>query len=234
MALFEDVRAEHVNAAIEEYDALGGDAFLRRYGFGRSQEYLLWQQGQTYDSKAILGVALGHAEGRPATSSEFNGGVTGAAQVLSDLGFTTDPLSELVERDRVQLGPDAQVAVAYPFSASPTTHRVLTEHGRAYWAMCAIDALGMPYLLHHAAEVRAQEPRSDRVTTIAIDPATETSLIAQADLAEPRSQVCDRRRIACGFHGAAQDMRAGAADSTDNHAPSTAITRNQASSAGAP
>jgi hypothetical protein len=93
MALFEDVRAEHVNAAIEEYDELGGDAFLRRYGFGRSPEYLLWQQGQTYDSKAILGVALRHADGEPATSEEFNGGVSGAAQVLTELGFTVIPMS---------------------------------------------------------------------------------------------------------------------------------------------
>lgn len=93
MARFEDVRAEHVNAAIEEYDALGGDAFLRRYGFGHSQDYLLWQQGQSYDSKAILGVALGHAEGRPVTRSRFNGGVSGDAQVLTDLGFSVFPIS---------------------------------------------------------------------------------------------------------------------------------------------
>lgn len=93
MALFEDVRAEHVQAAIEEYDAMGGDAFLRRYGFSPSKEYLLWDQGQSYDSKAILGVALRHAEGTAAKSSEFNGGVDGAAQVLTELGFTVFPIS---------------------------------------------------------------------------------------------------------------------------------------------
>src|ERR1044072_7948374 len=93
MALFEDVRPEHVRAAIEEYDELGGDAFLRRYGFGRSREYLLWDQGQSYDSKAILGVSLRYAVGRPAEWSTFNGGVTGAAQVLADLGFTVIPIS---------------------------------------------------------------------------------------------------------------------------------------------
>ncbi len=117
MPLFEDVRPEHVNAAIEEYDELGGDAFLRRYGFGRSTEYLLWQEGQSYDSKAILGVALRHAVGRPATSAEFNGGVSGAAQVLTDLGFTVIPMAasaKLAERpeddpwrEASEVGPDA-------------------------------------------------------------------------------------------------------------------------------
>jgi hypothetical protein len=102
---------------------------------------------------------------------------------LSDLGFSAHALSELVERDLVQLGPDAQVVVAYPFSASPTRHRVRTEDGRAYWAMCAIDALGMPYLLHQAAEIRAQEPGSYRAITVAIDPAAETVQAYPADAA---------------------------------------------------
>jgi hypothetical protein len=93
---------------------------------------------------------------------------------LSSLGLGQDALSELVERDLVQLGPDGQVAVAYPFSTMPTRHQVRTEHGQSYWAMCAIDALGMPYLLHHAAEIRAREPGSDRTITITIDPAAQT------------------------------------------------------------
>jgi alkylmercury lyase-like protein len=93
---------------------------------------------------------------------------------LSDLGFDAAALSELVDRDFVQLGADAQIAVAYPFSASPTRHQVFAQDGRAYWAMCAIDALGMPYLLHQAAEVRAQEPSSDQAITVAIDPDAQT------------------------------------------------------------
>ncbi len=93
MSLFDAVRSEHVKAAIEEYDAMGGDAFLRRYGFGPSKEYRLWDQGQSYDSKAILGVARRHAEGTAAKASEFSGGVDGAAQKLTELGFTVFPIS---------------------------------------------------------------------------------------------------------------------------------------------
>jgi hypothetical protein len=102
---------------------------------------------------------------------------------LSDLGFSTDAVLELVDRDLVQLGADAQIAVAYPFSASPTRHQVITEDGRVYWAMCAIDALGMPYLLHQPAEIRAQEPDSERVISVAIDPDTQTVRSDPADVA---------------------------------------------------
>jgi hypothetical protein len=102
---------------------------------------------------------------------------------LSDVGFDAAVLSELVDRDLVQLGGDAQIAVAYPFSSSPTRHQVLTKDGRAYWAMCAIDALGMPYLLHQAAEIRAREPDSDRTILVAIDPDAQTVRADPADAA---------------------------------------------------
>jgi hypothetical protein len=83
-----------------------------------------------------------------------------------------------IERVSPRVAPLAEVA-----GARVTRHRVLTEDGRAYWAMCAIDALGMPYLLHEAAEVRAQQPGSDRTIRIAIDPATETVHAHPADAA---------------------------------------------------
>jgi hypothetical protein len=93
---------------------------------------------------------------------------------LSRLGLGEDALSELVERDLVALGPHGQVAVAYPFSTMPTRHQVRTQRGQTYWAMCAIDALGMPYLLHQAAEIRAPEPGSDCEIIVAIDPVAQT------------------------------------------------------------
>jgi hypothetical protein len=116
---------------------------------------------------------------------------------LSDLGFDAAALSELVDRDLVQLGADAEIAVAYPFSASPTRHRVFTEDGRAYWAMCAIDALGMPYLLHQAAEIRAQGPDSDRAVTVAIDPKTQAVRADPADAAVVVARVGDGCAACC-------------------------------------
>ncbi len=87
MGLFDSVGAADVLSAIEEYDKLGGEEFLGRYGFGRARDYVLWHQGRTYDSKAILGVARKYAEGTPATSEDFRGGVGGAATLLTELGF---------------------------------------------------------------------------------------------------------------------------------------------------
>lgn len=85
--------------AVREYDDLGRQEFLRKYGFGPAQNYALIVDGRSYDSKAILGAAYGYATGRHRSSSDFSGGVgsSGAATVLQTLGFelqfTTSPRS---------------------------------------------------------------------------------------------------------------------------------------------
>ena len=43
-------------AAIGDYDAMGQDAFLSEYGFGRAHEYVLVHEGFSYDSKATLAL----------------------------------------------------------------------------------------------------------------------------------------------------------------------------------
>jgi hypothetical protein len=106
--------------------------------------------------------------------NRFSQGAPPHSRDLGRLGFHEDALSQLLARDLVALGDDGQVAVAYPFSAVPTRHRVVVEDGQVYWAMCAIDALATPYLLHQAAEIHAREPESDQSITIAIDPVADT------------------------------------------------------------
>ena len=90
--------------AIEEYDRLGQDPFLAEYGFGRATAYLLIYQGQSYDSKAILGVAYKFATGVRIGPHEFSGGVHGAAGVLRRLGFevrnTRDSAGRQAEREK--------------------------------------------------------------------------------------------------------------------------------------
>ena len=56
MAL-KDLTREDVLQTIAEFDQLGRDAFLNRYGFGQSRSYFLVHNGRYYDSKAIAGVA---------------------------------------------------------------------------------------------------------------------------------------------------------------------------------
>lgn len=48
------------------------------------------------------------------------------------------------------------ILAAYPFSATPTAHHVMFDDGRAVFAMCAIDALGIPVMLNENARIEAQ------------------------------------------------------------------------------
>lgn len=74
---------------IAEFDALGQEAFLRRYGYGRALGLLVKHEGRLYDSKAIAGVALGYQYGPGARLSGHNytGGKATAVRALERLGF---------------------------------------------------------------------------------------------------------------------------------------------------
>ena len=105
-----DHRAVH--AAMAEYNRLGREVFLDRYGFGRAKEYLLVHDGTTYDSKAIVGVAHGYQypDDGPLLPSQFSGGVGDAAKALTDLGFTVIRADESESPDRGwDLAPGDQI-----------------------------------------------------------------------------------------------------------------------------
>ncbi len=87
MPLFDAVTRDHVLAAIEEYDRVGGGEFLDHYGFKPSGGYLVHHGEKTYETKAILGAAAGFATGTAAAWDDFRGGKEGAAKHLDDLGF---------------------------------------------------------------------------------------------------------------------------------------------------
>src|SRR6476659_999491 len=87
MPEFDAVTPDHVLSALREHDECGAEQFLSRYGFGKAREYVLWHDGRSYDSKAVLGVAHKYAAGTAATSAEFSGGKDGAARILRELGF---------------------------------------------------------------------------------------------------------------------------------------------------
>ena len=76
-----------VERAIEEYDALGQDGFLSKYGFGKSNRYLLHRHGRTYDSKAIAAAAVGYQWGAPLEYTDFVGGKNTVQQKLQSMGF---------------------------------------------------------------------------------------------------------------------------------------------------
>jgi MoxR-like ATPase len=89
------VTREAVLAAMKEFDELGREAFLEKYGFGRALKYVLLNDGKRYDSKAIYGVAHGieHPDQGPLLSSDFSGGDHQVARHLKRLGFAVPNVS---------------------------------------------------------------------------------------------------------------------------------------------
>jgi hypothetical protein len=75
--------------AIQEFDRLGRDQFLRKYGYKDAREFWLIHQGTRYASKAIVGVACKHVTGSkgPLKASEFSGGKATVQRLLESLGF---------------------------------------------------------------------------------------------------------------------------------------------------
>jgi hypothetical protein len=91
-----DITEPHaVKQAIAEFDALGRDAFLKRYGFGHARRFRVEYNGKLYDSKALLGAAHGFQfpDKGSLASTDFSGGESTTVRKLRDLGFTVVPVS---------------------------------------------------------------------------------------------------------------------------------------------
>lgn len=100
--------ASAVRDAMREYDRLGRDAFLSKYGFRPARSYFLKENGRFYDSKAIAGVAYGiqHPDRGHLAGRDFVGGDATVRPKLESLGFeivwggnatTSDLASERLE-----------------------------------------------------------------------------------------------------------------------------------------
>lgn len=89
MGISQLTNREAVLRAIQEYDTLGRETFLAKYGFGKAKRYILCYGGRTYDSKAIAGVAYGYQypQHGPLKSSEFCGGEDTVKKCLGAMGF---------------------------------------------------------------------------------------------------------------------------------------------------
>jgi hypothetical protein len=90
---------------------------------------------------------------------------TGASPSLEEIRvrFSLGTVDDAEERVRalentgaIHRNPgDASITHAYPFSNDRTAHRVHLADGLTVFAMCAIDALGMPFMLHRAARIQS-------------------------------------------------------------------------------
>lgn len=79
---------------------------------------------------------------------------------------TDDVLKTLHEADAIRLAPDGQIALAYPFSATPTRHRVRINDQVDVYAMCAIDALGIAAMLGRGTRIESIDVTTGRPITI--------------------------------------------------------------------
>ncbi len=93
-----EVEREAVLQAIAEFDRLGPDRARVVHGYGAGA-YKLRRRGRVYDSKAVMGVAVGlQHDVEPPPPSTFSGGLGHAVRRLVQLGFVVEragvPVSE--------------------------------------------------------------------------------------------------------------------------------------------
>lgn len=87
-------------------------------------------------------------------------------QQATDLGLDPDSaLSELASADLVHVSDDL-VVVAYPFSGIPSDVQVQLETGPVLWAMCAIDALGIPFMTGRDGVITSNDPEDGQTIRV--------------------------------------------------------------------
>jgi len=92
------------------------------------------------------------------------GWVAGAA---AGLGLSDAAVAELEAADLVHAASGV-VAVAYPFSGTPTRQQVELDGFPAVYAMCAIDALGIPAMAGRDGRITATDPRDGAPVVVSV------------------------------------------------------------------
>jgi Alkylmercury lyase len=108
-----------------------------------------------------------------------------------ELGLDADEAAaELARHDLVHRDPGSgAVTVAYPFSAAPTRHCVRLSSGTEVFAMCAIDALGVAFMLEEGT------------TIVSADPATGERIDISLPLDAPSVWSPNEAVVVAGSHG---------------------------------
>ncbi|AVH61119.1 alkylmercury lyase [Streptomyces dengpaensis] len=119
--------------------------------------------------------------------------------VAAAVGRTArDVLAELAAGDFLTLDERGWIGAAYPFSATPTPHRVRIEGGGPQvWAMCAIDALGMPAMLGQGVVISSTDPVTGEPVTVTTtgdgsvwEPAGAVVFVGRRACSGPAASVC--------------------------------------------
>lgn len=105
------------------------------------------------------------ADGKPPTVSDTT---TAAATRGLDAHATLDKLesADLLRRDV----SGELLSAAYPFSGESATHVVRLDGGEAVRAMCAVDALGIPFMVDRRAPVVSRDGLSGEAINVDVGP----------------------------------------------------------------
>lgn len=88
-------------------------------------------------------------------------------RTAADLSLDATALADLEAADLVRTA-GGRVTVAYPFSGTPTRQRVELDRLPAVYAMCAIDALGLPAMAGRDGQITATDPHDDSPVQVSV------------------------------------------------------------------
>lgn len=132
-------------------------------------------------------------DGRPPTPDHLD-------EVARRFGRTgTEVVRDLACEDFVTLDDDGGIRACYPFSAPPSRHRVHIDSGPSVFAMCAIDALGIPVMLRRSGSVATTDPLTGDPVGMSLDArGTLVEGMDAAVLVGRRGARGPAERICCG------------------------------------
>lgn len=81
----------------------------------------------------------------------------------------SEAIAQLDEKDLI-LVQEGRVLLAYPFAGMPTPFKVMLPEGRERYAVCAIDALGIPAMLGEPVMIRSRCHHCGDVLEITVAP----------------------------------------------------------------
>jgi hypothetical protein len=126
-----------------------------------------------------------------------------------------DALRQLAADDLIAIDGAGTLVAAYPFSPTPTAHLVSLGDVTVF-AMCAIDALGIPFMLHSDALVRSTDPQTGEPVEVTVRAGALAFQPAQAVVVYAASTSAGRSVDTCcstiNFFGSADDARTWLAD----------------------
>jgi len=129
---------------------------------------------------------------------------TGTAPQLADLApvaasgglVPRDALQQLAADDLIAVNDAGALIAAYPFSPTPTAH-VVSFGEVTVFAMCAIDALGIPFMLDSDAIVTSADPHTGQPVRVTVTGGTVTFEPAQAVVVYATSAAAGRSVDTC-------------------------------------